>query len=151
MFGPDFDIDKVLEDAQRRVTKMTAIREQTAHLTGHAESTEGRIKVTSSATDPVAELRIDPRAMRMPAEELSSAIRSTITAARHDLDRQVEELAAFEYGDAGNPLDALKDKENMKATLGEVQGMFEKAGRDTQTMIDQLRRNLGITGQEPPR
>lgn len=150
MFGPDFDLDKVLAQAQQNVAKMATLKERMANLTGTGESAEGRVKVTSSPNDPVAEMRIDPRAMRMSAEDLSDAVRSAIKAARRDLDRQVEELAAFEYGDAGNPLDAMKDKERLKTTLGEVQGMFEKAGRDTQSLIDQLRRNLGITGENPP-
>ncbi|MEU8123207.1 YbaB/EbfC family nucleoid-associated protein [Spirillospora sp. NPDC049024] len=147
----DFDVDKVLEDAQQRVAKMTAVREQTAKLTGHAEAADGRVEVTCGPHDPLSELRIDPRAMRMSAEELSEAIRSAAKSARRDLDRQVEELTAFQFGDSVNPLDAMKDKEKLKETLGEVQGMFEKAGRDTQAMIDQLRRNLGIADQAPRR
>ncbi|WP_301177647.1 YbaB/EbfC family nucleoid-associated protein [Actinomadura geliboluensis] len=147
----DFDMDKLVEDAQQRVAKMAAIRERTAALTGHAESADARIRVTSSADDPVAELHIDPRAMRMSAEDLSEAVRSTVKAARRDLDRQVEELTAFEYGDSVNPLELMKNKDALKETLSEVQGMFEKAGRETQGMIEQLQRNLGIPGQAPPR
>jgi DNA-binding protein YbaB len=145
----DFDLEKLLRDAQQRAAKMMAIRERTSRLTGQAESSSGHVRVTSSADDPVAELHIDPRAMRMPAEDLSAAIRATIAEARRDLDRQIEELTAFEYGESMNPLEAMKNKESMKRTLGEVQGMFEKTGRETRSMIDQLKRDFGLTDLGP--
>ncbi|MFD0691559.1 YbaB/EbfC family nucleoid-associated protein [Actinomadura fibrosa] len=147
--GPD--LDKLLRDAQERVTRTEVLREEMAKLTGQAEAADGRIRVSSTARDYVSELHIDPRAMRMTAEELATTIKETIAAARGDLDRQIQEMTAFQFKDAPNPLDAMRDKDQLKQTLGEVQGMFEKAGRDAQAMMDQLHRTLGITKQAPPR
>ena len=148
MFGPDgLDFNAVLRNSQERVAKAKEVRERMVGLTGHAETPDSRIKVASTSADPLAELHIDPRAMRMGSEELAAAIRQTAQRAREDLDRQADEITAETYSDDQNPMDALKNTDEMKKSLGEMQGTFEKADKDAQTMIDQLRRGLGL--QEP--
>ena len=142
------EFDALLRHSQERVAKIAHLREQSASVVGAAETADGRISVTSTADDPVAELRIDPRAMRMTSDDLAAAIKETIRRALADRERQVERLAAEEYGEE-NPLDLLDNKEALQQTLGQVQGMFEKAGRDAQSMIAQLQQHFGVSGGGP--
>jgi DNA-binding protein YbaB len=138
------DFNEVLRDSRERMAKVTQVRERMAELTGSAESSDGRVKVVCTSTDPLAELHIDPRAMRMGSEELAATIRQLSRQAREDLDRQVDEITKEAYGEDDNPMELLRNREELKQNLTEMQGMFEKAGNDAQAMIDQLRRGLGI-------
>lgn len=152
MFGPNSaDFNQLLSKARQRMAKAEEARERMAGLKGRAETPDGRIAVVSTAEDPLAELRIDPRAMRMASEDLAAAIRATARRARADLDRQAEEITAELYGDDENPMEMLRNQEEMKQRLSEMQGMFQKAGKDAQAMIDQIRQNLGIRDPGTPR
>jgi DNA-binding protein YbaB len=138
------DFNEVLRSSRERMAKVAQVRERMAGLTGSAESSDGRVKVVCTSTDPLAELHLDPRAMRMGSEELAAAIRQVSRQAREDLDRQVDEITKEAYGEDDNPMDLLRNREELKENLTEMQGMFEKAGNDAHAMIDQLRRGLGI-------
>lgn len=145
MFGPGgMDFNEVLRNSRERMAKVSEARERMTGLTGRAESTDGRIKVGSTSEDPLAELEIDPRAMRMGSEELAAAIRQTTRLARADLDRQAKEIIDELYAGDQNPMDVLRDSDQLKKNLGDMQEMFGKAGDDAQAMIDQLRKGLGI-------
>ncbi|MFI0349685.1 YbaB/EbfC family nucleoid-associated protein [Actinomadura sp. 9N407] len=138
------DVSEMLRLSQERMEKLAAVREQIAGLSGRAESADGRVKVACTAEDPLAELTVDPRAMRMAADDLAETVRTTARLARQDLDDQVSEITAREYAEAGNPMDMLKDQDGLKKSLGDMQNMFQKAGRDAENMMEQLQRNLGM-------
>ncbi|MBA9003169.1 YbaB/EbfC family nucleoid-associated protein [Thermomonospora cellulosilytica] len=145
----DFDISNLdpaqaLRQSEERMKVLSAVRAKMADLEGRAESADGRIRVTCNVRDPLAEIHIDPRAMRMSSQELAETIRETARRAREHLDEQVEELTAQQFGDTVNPLDLLKDPERLKESLSDMQNMFAKASSDAQTMLDQLQRQLGI-------
>jgi DNA-binding protein YbaB len=141
------DFNEVLRGSRERMAKVAQVRERMAGLTGSAESSDGRVKVVCTSADPLAELHLDPRAMRMGSEELAAAIRQVSRQAREDLDRQANLIAEETYGQDENPMEALRDPERLKKNLDEVQDMFKQAGNDTQAMMDLLRRGLGV---QPP-
>ncbi|WP_165964402.1 YbaB/EbfC family nucleoid-associated protein [Actinomadura sp. KC216] len=145
MFGPDgVDLEALMRQSQERMAKLAAVREQMADLKGRAETPDGRVSVVSTAQDPLSEIKIDPRAMRMGSEELAAAIQETARLARQDLDAQVQELTAGTYGDEGNPLDALKNQDALKKSLTDMQDIFKDAGRRSEQMMEELQRKLGI-------
>jgi DNA-binding protein YbaB len=152
MFGPGgMDFNEVLRNSRERMAKAGEARERMTGLTGRAESTDGRIKVASTAEDPLAELQIDPRAMRMGSEELAAAIRRVARLARQDLDRQAQEITDEVYGDDQNPMDMLRNPEEMKKNLADMQEMFGKAGDNAQAIIERLRQGLGIRHPGQPK
>lgn len=145
MFGPDgLDLGDLLRQSEVRMAGLAAVREQMADLKGRAESQDGRISVTSTPDDPLAEIRIDPRAMRMGSEELAATLQETARRARQDLDAQVQKITADEFSGTENPMDALKDQDALKKSLTDMQGIFEQAGRQSQQMMDELHRKLGL-------
>jgi DNA-binding protein YbaB len=138
------DFNDVLRTSRERMAKVNEVRERMSGLTGRSETADGRIKVASTSADPLAELHIDPRAMRMGSEELAATIRQVSRLAREDLDRQANEISQEFYGEDDNPMDVLRNSEELKKNLSAMQEMFGKAGNDAQAMIDQVRHNLGI-------
>jgi DNA-binding protein YbaB len=145
------DFNEVLRGSRERMARVSEVRERMAGLTGQAESSDGRVKVVCTSTDPLAELHIDPRAMRMGSEELAAAIRQVSRQARDDLDRQANEISQELYGEDDNPLEALRNRDELKKNLTEMQEMFGKAGNDARAMIDQLRQGLGVRHPDRPR
>ncbi|MFD0851076.1 YbaB/EbfC family nucleoid-associated protein [Actinomadura adrarensis] len=140
---PDGEFEALLRQSQERVEKILGLRDQTRDLTGTAETPDGRIKVTCTSDDPVAELHIDPRAMRMPSGDLAAAIKETVRKALADRERQVEQLSSQEYGE-DDPMALLSNKEAAMQALSEARTMFDRAGRDAQSMMDQLQQHLGL-------
>ncbi|GLZ07397.1 hypothetical protein Acsp03_48630 [Actinomadura sp. NBRC 104412] len=139
----DMDIERMLRESRERAWKLAEVRDRVVGLTGHAESPDGRIKVTSSAADPLAELDIDPRAMRMSSGELATAIRETVRLARRDLEEQIERVTAEQYGEE-NPLDMLGKNEDLQRNLNEMQDMFRQTGQQAQRMLEDLQQRLGL-------
>lgn len=143
MYGSDGAADQVLRATRERFARAQALQERLKGLTGRAETPDGRVRVVSTAADPMAELHIDPRAMRLGSQDLAQAIKETVSRARADLDRQVEELArGGAFGNEVNPLDFVKDKAGLQTMLGEMQGAFESLGKETQATLDKLRATL---------
>jgi DNA-binding protein YbaB len=141
--GSEGTAEQILHATRERFARAQAVQEQLKGLTGQAETPDGRVRVVSTAADPMAELHIDPRAMRLGSQELAQAIKETMSRARQDLDRQVNELSrGGAFGNEVNPLDFIKDKAGLKTMLNEMQGTFESLGKDTQAMLDKLRTNL---------
>ncbi|MFC4912846.1 YbaB/EbfC family nucleoid-associated protein [Actinomadura gamaensis] len=126
------------------MAKLGAVREEMAGLTGRGESPDGHVVVEATGEDPLARLTIDPRAMRMAAEDLAAAVTDAARRARADLDAQVSRITEREYGENPNPMDALRDKEAVQKQLKDMQAYMEQAGRNAQTMVDQIYRNLGM-------
>lgn len=147
------DFEELLRASRERMAKTGVVRERLRELTGNGESADGRIKVTCTAQDPLAELHIDARAMRLGSQELASEIRTAFRAAKTDLDRQVQQVTQEIYGDEGSPLDAVKDPAELRKSLNDMQEMFGSAGRQAQAVLDQLRGALGgdITPGRRPR
>ncbi|MBW8485269.1 YbaB/EbfC family nucleoid-associated protein [Actinomadura parmotrematis] len=137
------DPQELAKAAIERTQRLARLREEMTGLRGHGESGDGRVSVICAPNDPLAELRIDPRAMRLGSEELSSAVRAAARAARQDLDAQVQRLTEAEYGTDTDPLAALRNADQLMASLKETQHMFEKAGRDSQLMMSELKRRFG--------
>jgi DNA-binding protein YbaB len=141
--------EEILQATRERFAKAQAVQEQIKGLIGHAETPDGRVRVASTAADPLAELHIDPRAMRLGSQDLAQAIKETMSRARQDLDRQVNELArGGAFGNEVNPLDFVKDKAGLKTMLNDMQGAFQSLGKETQEMMEKLRANVdGGSGQ----
>lgn len=147
MGGADWlDFDQVVRASQERMAKAQEIRARLSGLAGSAESPDGRVRVRSTAADPLADLQIDPRGMRMGSAELAAAIRHTARAAREDLDRQVAEITAEGYGDDENPIAAIRNSAELTKDIAEIQKTFENTGRDAQKIFDHFRQNLAGPG-----
>ncbi|WUI01184.1 YbaB/EbfC family nucleoid-associated protein [Spirillospora sp. NBC_00431] len=52
---------------------------------GHGAAADGKVKVVAGAGGELTSVELDPRAMRMPSEELADALRSAVNEALREL------------------------------------------------------------------
>lgn len=76
----------------RQAEEAAAVRAQLSETTGEAASDDGLITSVVGARG-LQELRLDPRAMRMPSEDLAKAIIDVTAQAREDMERRRLERA----------------------------------------------------------
>lgn len=54
-------------------------------MEGHGAAADGKVKVVAGAGGELTSVELDPRAMRMPSEELADALRSAVNEALREL------------------------------------------------------------------
>lgn len=127
------DLDGKLRDMRQAADGLRAARERLASLVGTGTAADGRVRVTWAAATGLDQLHLDPRAMRMPSQDLSAAIKSAITDAMADLRRQTAEVLRAETGtSAGGSV----------AKIQEMREAFETQMDEITTRIDEARRRM---------
>ena len=119
------------------------LRGRLAGLTGQAESENGWVRVTCTAEDPATELHIDPRALRMPAADLSELVAGLLRAARADLQRATAEVMR-ELGGPAGPSALLHDPAAAQAKLAQLNDMVSGPMRESTELLERLRRQLEV-------
>lgn len=126
-------VDGLLRQAQ----DAAAVRAELNETIGEAASDDGFIRAVVGAKG-LQSLTLDPRAMRMPSEDLSKAIIEVASAARADLDRRRIERAR-ELGlaqDAPNLDDSLARLSQLKSLVeqshGDARRVFERFQAQTE-------------------
>jgi DNA-binding protein YbaB len=127
---------------QDRLARITRLRERLATLEGHAESPDGLIKVTCTTEDPLHDLQLHPRALKLLNTNLSSTIQQTATEAGADLKRHTDEVLATLFG-PDDPARLLTDPTAAKARLQDLTETVKTAGTDTTAAFERLRQLLG--------
>lgn len=138
---PDFSVrdPEQIERAQReQMSRLQELQERIGTLVGRAESDDGRISVAYSEPRGVHDLRLDPRALRMPSEDLAATIERLVNEAREDLKRQTAEVAQETVGTSMNPQNLLANLPEMEANLGEIM----KAAKESSNQIAQMAQRL---------
>ena len=129
---------ELIDQMRANLARTAALRERVRDLVGQATSDDGHIRATYTGAAGLAELSIDPRAMRLPSQELASRIVALTAAARADLERQRTELVAESGGDA-----AEVTRESGEALLGELSRNYARSMDDIQTVFERFRRQAG--------
>jgi DNA-binding protein YbaB len=145
MFGfdsvPDFSVrdpESVTRAQREQFSRLQELHEQVGQLTGTAESEDGRLSVAYSERGGVHNLRIDPRALRMPSEDLAAAIEQLVNDARADFHRQTSEVVQKSVGDSVNPQALLDNLPQMEANLGEILNVAKQSSNDIAAMAQRL-------------
>ncbi|MGH3380364.1 MAG: YbaB/EbfC family nucleoid-associated protein [Actinoallomurus sp.] len=137
--------DKLLKQAQQRVAKIGGMQERITGLVGEAESADGYVRVTYTANGGIADLELNPRAMRMASSDLAQTIKDVVQAAANDLQSKIrQEMSSAFQGEGDNPMDLANDPEKVKAKAEEVKGMLDGALNDALGQMDLLRKKMGI-------
>lgn len=91
-----FDVEKLAKDADRFFAQVKEMQEAGTAVTARAESGDGRAAVEYSSSEGVRKLEIDPRAMRMSAQELAETILNLIRRAQREVESKGQaQLTAF--------------------------------------------------------
>lgn len=124
------NLDGRLRDMKKASEGMRIARERLATLVGTGTAADDKVKVTWAAATGLDQLTIDPRAMRMPSEDLARAVKQAITAAMADLRRQTAEVMKEELGTV--PGDTA-------AKIEEMREAFDSEMNEITARIDQAR------------
>ena len=128
-------------NAQGYFSKTLEVQKQLSGLVGRASSGDGRIRVGCTTGAALTELHIDPRAMRMGADELTRTLLDLTAEAQADLKRQTEEIVSEAYGDQ-NPADMFRDPEKFGESLRAMGDAFSGAMGESVTALNDLKRRM---------
>ncbi|TDC66574.1 YbaB/EbfC family DNA-binding protein [Actinomadura sp. GC306] len=132
-------VERYRRDMEAQMGEFTKIQESIQAAVGSGEAADGRVVAEYKAQGGLTKLDLDPRAMRMPAADLSEAIREAVNAAAQDFQTKVREASAAAFPmpedpqKPGDPAAAL-------ASLDKIANGF--AGQ-----MKELARELGIQQQ----
>lgn len=145
MFGfdqvPDFSVrdpEAIARAQKEQLDRLQELQEKIGQLAGRAESEDGRISVAFSESKGVHELRLDPRALRLPSDELAETIAGLVNDAREDAKKQTAAAAQETFGDSMNPQGLLAGLPQMEASLGEMMKAAKESSNDIAAMAQRL-------------
>src|SRR4051794_34491383 len=139
----NIDADKVLKKAREQAEKMAGAQEKILKIEGEAQSRDGYVKATYSATDGLRDLELNPRAMRMPSTDLAQTIKETVREAANNMQQKIQEAMASAFGD-NNPMDMINNQEKAMAEAKQAQELLNKTISDTTAAFDEMRRRLDL-------
>jgi DNA-binding protein YbaB len=125
------DLDGKLREIRKASDGMRAVRERLAGLAGTGIAADGHVRVTWAAATGLDQLHLDPRAMRMPSQDLAAAIKGAISDAMSDLRRQTAEVLRAETGaSAGSSVAKIEEmREAFDSQMDEITTRIEDARR----------------------
>lgn len=99
-----------------------------AGFRGHGEAAEGRVRVDVNGTGDIEDVQLDPKAMRLPSEDLAAAFKEAFTSARSDVKQQLSESTP--------PFQAMP--EDVRETLDDLQFIADRRLNQFTEMADDL-------------
>jgi DNA-binding protein YbaB len=136
------EIERMTKHAQQQAAHAAELQQRLAGMVGHAETPDGRVRLSFSPDEGLPELRIDPRAMRLGSDELAETIREVVLQAVRDLERRKRDAAKAAFGDDFDPESARPDSDTVQSALEGISEVVEYAGRDVTALMDRLRGRL---------
>jgi DNA-binding protein YbaB len=115
-----------------RLARLADLHREVAEAAGEAASADGRVHVRYTEADGIGELRLDPRALRLPAGDLADLITRTVNEAKRAAAAAVAE-AADRAQAAGVP-----DPESVLEQVPGIQQFLAEVTSDTGRMTEHL-------------
>ena len=94
--GPEFDPEILFREARSQFDQVAGMQRAMAELRGRAESQDGRVRAVYAQDQGLAEVELDPRAMRMSAADLGRLIvevSGAVPGPRVEQDRRPQQAA----------------------------------------------------------
>ncbi|POM26814.1 Nucleoid-associated protein YbaB [Actinomadura rubteroloni] len=135
--GPGFEAFQ--RDMERQMGDFSQMQDAINAAVGRGEAADGRIVAEYRTEGGLTKLDLDPRAMRLPAAELSDAVRTAVNAAAQDLQKKVQEASASMFKMSDDPAKGM-DPAGALASLDKIANGFAGQMRD-------LARELGVQQQ----
>jgi DNA-binding protein YbaB len=127
------EFENMLRSATAQIEAMQGAAAKMAELRGLGETADGKVRVQVQAGGVVQSLEIDPRAMRMPSEDLSAAVLEAIRLATEDAGKKLAEILEAALPGAGAGMAALTDPnqaaEGGDALQANIDGVLESLQR----------------------
>lgn len=107
------DLDAIMRQAADKIERLQEMGGQLAAVRGTGEAADGLVQVTVLPGGMIDSLDLDPRAMRMPSQDLSEAIVEAIKLAAADASAQAGGQMEEVLPGAGASLFDLADPESV--------------------------------------
>jgi DNA-binding protein YbaB len=108
------------------------ILSQLGDVRGRGAAAEGLVRVEIDGTSAILDLTLDPKAMRLPSEDLAAAVREAFDAARGEVRGQLS---------AAEPPPTL-DASTMLPVLTELEATATRRLEEITAIVDDLDRRL---------
>lgn len=132
-------LDGMLRDAQKRLGQAAELQERLMSIVGQATSSDGRVKVQCTNEKGIANIDLDPRAMRMASAELAETLVTVIQEAMADLRTQSQSITREAFGGES----VAGDIGAARVRIKEAGESFERAMSDAQGEMQQVLRTIG--------
>ncbi|GII78340.1 hypothetical protein Sru01_33220 [Sphaerisporangium rufum] len=139
----EFDVEKLMENAQRQLARVEELQQRTGELIGRAEDKDGMVKVEYTGQG-LHELELNPRVMRMASTDLAELIKTVVQDAAADLTNQTSALMDEMFGAEDNPMKLLNDPEAALAQVKQAEAAYDRTYDEVMADLDRIRRRLEL-------
>jgi DNA-binding protein YbaB len=142
------DFERFLRDAERNMAKAGELKDRIADVVGRGDAADGKIRAEFNSTEGLARLDLDPRALRMPSEELSEEIRNAVNAASKDFQTQLGQATQAMFGLPDDPMSLMQDPaSDMGKVEAHARAQAAQMGDAFAGQMKDLIRELGVQQQ----
>ncbi|SDK24076.1 YbaB/EbfC DNA-binding family protein [Nonomuraea maritima] len=134
------DLDRILRNADAQMARSVELQKTLAELVGRAEDEDGLVTVEFGGTG-LKDLRLHPKAMRLPSGELAARIKEVLEEASADLRRQVSEAMEETFGE-DNPMRFAHDPDGMEQQARAAAAAYDRTFEDVMGHLDRLHTRL---------
>ena len=129
---------------EERLARLADLHKEVAEAAGEAASADGRVQVRYTGAEGISELQLDPRALRLPADDLADLISRTVNDAKRAAAAAVTE-ASDRARQAGLPdPDAVLDQvPGIQQFLAEVTADTGRMAEQLESLMEQLSARAG--------
>ncbi len=128
------NLDDLAEYAERQVRQLEKMQSDLAAQTGEARSPRGYVRAQTGPGGVLRELRIDPTALRLSAEEVAAEVTAAITAAQRQLAERADDIMA--------PVLGVRPSEQSLDRVEEGMAKLDSLATD----LERLARQRGLAG-----
>lgn len=133
-------LESAMRQIKAQVDSYQARRESVAAIVGEGTGADGLVTVRAGAGGMLQDLEIDPKAMRLPSQDLRDAILEAARNAAASYQEQLTEMLPT----ASTDVDKLLRDFGAGGHLGTVMADFKRQTSDIEYNLDKLRRDLGV-------
>lgn len=139
----NLDPDAALKEARQWADRSAALQETMKGIEGHAQSKDGFVSVTFTPNEGLRDLELNPRAMRMPSQDLAETIKETIHQATNDMQQKMNAAMSDAFGKF-NPMDLISNPDLAPNQAKQMQESLNKSANDALAGLEEIRRKLGL-------
>lgn len=127
------NLEDLAEYAEQQVRRLEKMQAELAGQAGTGESPRGYVRARTGPGGLLQELRIDPTALRLSAEELEAEVTAAVTAAQRHFNERADDIMA--------PVLGMRPSEQALAELEEGMTKLDSLAAG----LDRIARQHGLT------
>lgn len=130
--GTDTDWGWAGLETTRGTDPVTGLLTELAQVSASGEAANGLVRVKVDGTGDITDLVIEPKAMRLPSEDLAAAVRDAFGQARAGVQQQL----------TAHPPGPVAVDDNLRLTLDEIGSGAQRTLAELTATVDALSRRL---------